>query len=312
MVPGRLLALPRPSEKTPRFAHGQPPSPPDAFDAWLRGRQEWNRFTPEGCRTSIEWHRRALAVDPRFAAAAAGLARGWVFLGLFEATRAAEAYGEARNAVNLALRLDPESPDALAMRGMVRLFGDFDRDGAVRDFDAAIARAPNDALALHWAAAAASAKGDHDRSIVLARAARTLDPKSVAVNADLGWYFYYARRFDEAVQQCNEAAKLDASARGPQLCREMALRAQGRSTVRPDRPASDLRAAAYLAAADDAALEHRAAAVAAIRSAVASRASWAPFVAVDPAFDRLRSDRSFAAAVAETNFRDATSGSPVR
>jgi TolB-like protein len=121
----------------------------DAFESWLRGRAEWNRFTLEGFTASIEWFRRALAADPGFSAAAAALAQGWVFTGLFDAKRATEAYGQARHAVDRAIRLDADSPDALAMRGMVKLFDDFDRDGAIRDFDAAIARAPNDALALH-------------------------------------------------------------------------------------------------------------------------------------------------------------------
>lgn len=278
----------------------------DAFDAWLRGRHEWNRFTPEGFTASIEWHRRALAIDPQFAQAASGLARAWVFLGLFEPSGAVGAYAAARNVVELAVRLDADSADALAMRGMVRLFHDFDRDGATRDLDAAIARAPNDALLLHWAAAAASARADHARSIALARMARSLDPKSVSVNADLGWYLYYARRFDEGLRQCNDAAKLDVSARGPALCRDMVLRAQRRLAVPQSPPTANDRSALYRAAADYAALGDRDAALIAIRAGVTTRASWAPFIAVDPAFDAVRADERFLAVLQETNFRDNT------
>jgi DNA-binding winged helix-turn-helix (wHTH) protein/TolB-like protein len=265
----------------------------DAFDAWLRGRSEWSRFTLDGFAASIGWYERALSIDAGFPEAAAGLAQSWVFVGVFDAGRAVEAYGRAGRAVDRALALDPQNADALAMRGMVKLFGRFDARGAAADFDAALSRVPNDALILHWAAAAASARGDHDRGVALGRAARSLDPRSVAVNADLGWYFYYARRFDEAIQQCAVAARLDPAARGPALCREMASRAARRSPVVPGGYAAGDRSALYRRAADSAALGDRRAAVEAISTAVTLHASWVPFLAVDPAFERLRGDRDF-------------------
>jgi TolB-like protein/DNA-binding winged helix-turn-helix (wHTH) protein len=270
----------------------------EAFDAWLRARHEWNRFNVDGFLASIEWDRRALTIDPTLSQAATGLAKGWVFLGVFDPNRAVDAYTQASLAIDRALQLDPESSEALAMRAMVKLFAHLDRAGAARDFEAALARSPNDALTLHWAAAAASASGDHERSVALARNARSLDPKSVAVNADLGWYFYYARRFDDALSQCTAAGALDPSARGPLLCREMVLRATRRSPVTRTPAATD-RSALYLRAADGAALGDRRAALGAIQAAMTSRASWAPFIAVDPAFDALRGDEEFRKIVAD-------------
>jgi adenylate cyclase len=91
----------------------------EAYDAYLRGRFEWNKGTREGLRRSIEHFERAITLDGDFASAHAGLA-GVLCISAVFISDAAGAFEQARTHVMEALRLDPKLPEAHALLGYIQ------------------------------------------------------------------------------------------------------------------------------------------------------------------------------------------------
>ena len=119
----------------------------DAYTAYLQGKALFDRQTEADCRKSIESFDAAIAIDPQYAQAYAAKARSFtslsaVFLG--DAAAAQQAYVEARTAVNVALRLDPDLADAHLARGKLILWSGFDWAGADAEYRRALQLAPND------------------------------------------------------------------------------------------------------------------------------------------------------------------------
>jgi TolB-like protein/class 3 adenylate cyclase/tetratricopeptide (TPR) repeat protein len=120
----------------------------DAYDLYLRGLAQFNKFTEEGMAHAIVLWQRALEIDPAYAPAAAiiGLsyqyrrARGWKPL---FGTQSEEAVRLAR----LAIDTGKGDPDALWMAGAVLLTFAGESANAANAIDRALALNPNSAYA---------------------------------------------------------------------------------------------------------------------------------------------------------------------
>src|SRR5262249_50276030 len=145
-----------------------------------------------------------VAADPGFAAGWAALAQSYARL------RGRENTGQlARDAVARALALDDQLPEAYELLAMIRFYQDYDSEGARQAFTRAIEQNPGYAEAHENFAAYFSALGRHDEAIAEVQLARKLDPLSSMVNSDVGWYYYFARRYDEAVEHSKRTLALD-------------------------------------------------------------------------------------------------------
>ena len=107
-----------------------------AYEYYLRGRQLFHQRTANSLDAAEELYRRAIALDPDYALAFAGLADCSCFR-FFEQGGGDEALAQAESASRRALKLDPELAEAHASRGLAltyqRRF-----DEAVEEFERAI------------------------------------------------------------------------------------------------------------------------------------------------------------------------------
>ena len=107
-----------------------------AYEYYLRGRQLFHQRTANSLDAAEELYRRAIALDPDYALAFAGLADCSCFR-FFEQGGGEEALAQAESASRRALKLDPELAEAHASRGLAltyqRRF-----DEAVEEFERAI------------------------------------------------------------------------------------------------------------------------------------------------------------------------------
>jgi TolB-like protein/DNA-binding winged helix-turn-helix (wHTH) protein/tetratricopeptide (TPR) repeat protein len=173
-----------------------------AYEQYLRGRHEWNTFTGEGYRRAIGNFERAIELDPNFAAAHSGLADAYNLLAFTSDVLPGEAFPHARDAAAAALTIDDRSAEAHNSMGFVELYDAFDFDEADRHFARAIELSPNYAMAYHWRAGALSVLERHDEAIAAMRLAVELDPVSLSLLSDAGWYYLFADRYDEAIDEC--------------------------------------------------------------------------------------------------------------
>jgi len=174
----------------------------EAYEQFLRGRHEWNHFTEEGNSRSILHFEKALELDDSFAAAWAGLANSYNLRSFSAHSNPAEVFPQARTAAARALELDPKLAEAHAAMAFVQLYFDYDPEGADWNFRRALELAPSYAMAYHWRAGALSVLGRHDDAIAAMRRAVELDPLSMSVLSDSGWYYLFAGRHEEAVREC--------------------------------------------------------------------------------------------------------------
>ena len=190
-----------PSEKQ-RLASSRTVNP-DAYLAYSYGRYYWNNRTPEGFQKSIDYFERAIAKDPSYAPAHAGLADAYALLGSIgtEARPPREVMPKAKAAAMEAVRLDETLADGHVSLAYARLSYDWDLDAAEQEFKRAIELNPGYATAHHWYAHYFLARGQPEQALAEVKRAQALDPLSFVINMGVGWCLYHARRYDEAIEQ---------------------------------------------------------------------------------------------------------------
>ena len=184
------------------------PVNPEAYEAYLKGRYYWNKFTEEGFKRSLEYFKQAIEKDPVYASAYAGLAESYATLGFFS-TVPKEAFQKAKEAALKALEIDDTLAQAHTSLGLSRLFYDWDRLTAEREFQRALELNPGYALTHHEYALYLMAMARLDEALVEEKRALELDPLSLRINTALGWVFYFARQFQQAIEQYRKTLELD-------------------------------------------------------------------------------------------------------
>ena len=188
----------------------KPTNNPAAYDAYLRGRafadaSSWIASNVEG---SIQSYQQAVALDPGFALAWARLSdeQLWSFWQGFDATPARLA--AAKEATDRAVALDPDLPEVRRALGYYRYRAERDFSGALAEFRAARARAPNDADTIEAVAYVQRRLGHFDEAIAELHHAIELDPRHVMAYQDLAETLGHVRRFPEALAAAESASIL--------------------------------------------------------------------------------------------------------
>jgi TolB-like protein/Tfp pilus assembly protein PilF len=181
---------------------------PDAYELYLKGRFFWNKRTGDDLRKSIEYLKQAVAKDPGYALAYAGLADSYGLLRFYGGASPAESVVPAAAAAEKALELDDSLAEPHASLGLIAT-EELEVHRGVSELERAVQLNPNYATAHHWLALAFTALGQSDRSIKELKRALELDPLSMAINADLSIGYLYARRYDEGEAQARKALEID-------------------------------------------------------------------------------------------------------
>lgn len=178
---------------------------PKAYELYLRGRHFWNKRTDEGFRRALELFQQAIAIDPNYALAYAGLADTFV---LMVEPSPEETSRRARAAALKALEFDPTLAEAHASLALVSTY-DWDWIAAEKGFKQAIALNPSCTTAHQWYSVLLSFLGRHDEAIAEAKRARQLDPLSLTLSAAVGMNLCLGGYYDQALEQLLETLKLD-------------------------------------------------------------------------------------------------------
>ncbi len=196
-----------PAERA-RLASARPVDP-EAHEAYLGGLYFWNKFAPEAAPKAVEHFQRAIARDPGYAPAHAGLASAYAQLAIFDLVPPREAYPKSRAAAARALQIDPDQVEAHDALGWAAFLYDWDFPAAEREFTRAIALDRNSAEAYHGYGMYLAAMGRSDSSLAAIRRARELDPLSLHINHKLCAVLYWARQYDAAIAQCRKTLEIE-------------------------------------------------------------------------------------------------------
>ena len=153
----------------------------EAYELYLRGRFFWNKRTPEGIKQGVEHFERAIALDPDFALAHAGLADCYCVMGAgeFGIFPPRQVMPKAQAAAARAVALDDSLAETHSALATVKFWYDWDWPAAEREFQRAILINPGYAAAHAWYAEFLSAMGRFEEALDEGRRAASLDPMSV-------------------------------------------------------------------------------------------------------------------------------------
>jgi TolB-like protein/DNA-binding winged helix-turn-helix (wHTH) protein/tetratricopeptide (TPR) repeat protein len=304
---------------------------PEAYEAYLKGRYYWNKRTAESMPKAALYFEQAISKDPTFGAAYSGLAdcnSGLAWHGFFPAEVLTKAYAAAQKAVEL----DPQSAEAHASLALV-LEHKWDWAGAEVEFKRALELNPQYANAHHWYGDYLSIQGRHDEALVEAKRALKLDPLNLMIGTWVGLRYYLARRYDSAIEQSRNTVDLDPNFAAAHLILGESYVRQGKhkegleelqkaASLSGDSPLYMAQVGVSLALAGEkkqalriihdlqdtsgkryvspygvaqiyATLNDKEQTYKWLETAYRDRAVWMSYLAVDPAFDSIRSEARF-------------------
>ncbi len=305
---------------------------PEAYEAYLKGRYYWNKRTGESMQKAEQYFEQAIDNDPTYAAAYSGLADCNSGLTWHGFKSPAEALPKAYAAARKALEINPESAEAHASLGLA-MSHRWDWTGAEAEFRRALQLDPQYANAHHWYGDYLSIRGRHDEALAEAKHALELDPLNLMISTWVGLRYYMARDYSRAIDQNRNSVELDpnfAAAHlllgedylGAGLHSEAVNELKKAANLSGDSPLYTAQVAVALAVAgrngDALRIAHELETISSkryvspyglaqiyaasnkkedtfkwLQAAYEDHAVWMGYLAVDPIFDRYRSDERF-------------------
>ncbi|MDO8539222.1 MAG: TIR domain-containing protein [Opitutaceae bacterium] len=181
----------------------------EAYQLYLQGRYFWSQ-RGGGLRKGLQCFEAALARDPNYALAHAGVADTYTLLGFYGYGRPNDVMPKARAAAQRALVIDPDLAEAHCALAFILLCYDWNIPAAQREFRRAIELKPTYVPALYWSSSCSIALNRLNESVAIDEEAVRLEPLSLFTNTHLGWMLLGSGRAEEAIPRLEHVLALDA------------------------------------------------------------------------------------------------------
>jgi serine/threonine-protein kinase len=190
----------------------------DAYNMYLLGRFHANKWAEADVLKGIEYFQGAIAKDPAYAVAYAGLADAYELLSIgFSSKPPAEYLAQAKAMALKALEMDDSLAEAHTSLAYARWLGDLDWSGAEKEFKRALELKSSYVMAHEWYAEYLVSLGRNDEAVAEIKKAQQLDPLAVPVTRAVGWVLYFARRYSEAEEELRKALAMNPEFVGARL-----------------------------------------------------------------------------------------------
>ena len=203
------LALGGPARTSSNQQATLPPTNSAGYDLYLKGRYFWNKRTQDGFQQAAEYFQQAVAIDPNYARAYAGLADTYGLMSTWGLGPQNEFMPKARTAALRALEIDESIAEAHTSLALIAENYDYDWGTAEKEFLRAIQLDPAYATAHQWYAEHLSWRGRFEEALAESERARQLDPLSLIIATDHGSILYLARQYDRCVPRVRAVLDMD-------------------------------------------------------------------------------------------------------
>lgn len=206
-----------------------PPSDIGTYRLYFRGRQLVDDINPLSMHKSVSYFEQSVERDPSFAPGYAGLGLAWnrLYIWMVEPEDIAEPRSKA--ALEKALALDPDSAESHAVLASLLHFHDWNHRKAEAEVRRALEIAPGSALANSFYGTILSNLQRHEESFAAHKRAISADPLDSRPRSGLALAYFHARRFPDAVAECDGMLKAAPDFIRAHLLRSFALIEMGRS-----------------------------------------------------------------------------------
>ncbi len=181
----------------------------EAYQLYLQGRFYWNKYSDDGFRKSVGYFKDAIEKAPTYTLAYAGLADSYSLLGEMGMMHPHEAFPAARTYAEKAISLDDSLAEAHLSLGIVKLFYDWDLEGAGKELSRAKELDPLNAQIHHFYGHYLQFRGKPEEGRIEMGRAVELDPTNLIINTEAGLADHYMRRYDAAIAALKKTLDLD-------------------------------------------------------------------------------------------------------
>lgn len=175
-----------------------------AYNAYLTGRYHWNFFSLDSLKVAYKYYEQALAHDPEFALAYAGITEYCLAVSWMGGVSPHKVMPMGKAAALKALELDPDLAQAHVSLGVAKLVYDFDWAGAEACFRRAMEMNLTDEVGYYWYALLLVGASRFDEARAVCVAGRQINPLTPILTHTEGLIDYYARQYDRAIEACRE------------------------------------------------------------------------------------------------------------
>ncbi|MBI3694565.1 MAG: protein kinase [Acidobacteria bacterium] len=182
----------------------------EAYHLYLQGRYHWNQRAPGAVRKAVECFRQAVALDPNYAPAYAGLADGFIVPAYYGSAPPKEMMPQGKAAALKALEIDDTVAEAHASLGTITALYEMQFGAAERHYRRCLELNPSYATGAMWYALFGLAPvGRLQDALREAKRARDLDPLNPAANTAVGMIHYFDRQYAAAIAEYHKTLDLD-------------------------------------------------------------------------------------------------------
>ena len=182
---------------------------PRAFDAYLRGRFFWNKFTPGSLPKALTAFEEAIKLDPNYALAYVGLADFYNWATIYGILPPSETHAPAKAAAKRAIELDDSLGEAHATYGLSIETSECKWEESERVYLHAIELSPNYPQAHEWYSSLLIGTGRFEEGLREIIRAEELDPLALRGMTLTAWSYYQVRRFEDAIAKAQRLIELD-------------------------------------------------------------------------------------------------------
>ena len=310
-----------------------------AYEAYLNGMHDLNNHrTNNELQKSLEQFNEAIALDSHFAEAYAGKAIAYNLLGDYDEIPGSQAGPSAEAAARRALDLEPSLASAHSALAFALWKYSWDWKTAETEFQKSLSLNPNNAHTHHIYAVLLACRGDFAGAEEHMRKAQALDPLSMIIRTNIGWFHYFQKDYAKAEQAYQEVLKLDpgflparqklwityamegkTEQAAGELENLMRLFGHDQLLKQVERASASARYQAALQGYADAGvlspyerarymalLGRKPEALRALNEAAAQHSAWMVYLRIEPVFDTIRSRPDFGDLVRQTNIPEIT------
>jgi len=200
---------------------------PVAYDAYLQGRYYLSQRSEEAERKALAYFQLAIASDPDYAPAYAGIADSYAVLTIDAGLVPDEAFHKAMIAARRALELDDSLAEAHASLATLKMAYERDWAGSEHEYRRALELNPNYTLAHQWFAEYWMTTGHLPEALIEITKAQKLDPLSPMIGTEVGWVYYFGHQQDQAIEQYRRVLTSDPTFTYATFCMGLSFEQKG-------------------------------------------------------------------------------------